>query len=368
MHWITLPLIISGVAAAAVDQEAAPAKVGEETDRDGKLFSVFQIVKFNNDACNAVDGTMGTCYTASECTAKGGTERGPCASGFGVCCVSVVDPCGTSAVSLNNSYIVNPGYPNNVGATGAADCSVQGTGVSTRAQSRETVLTSTGMLTSTYTLQKTNSDVVQFRLDFEEFEISDPAMGDCNNDTLMITGADAVTMKTLPTNLCGTLTGSHIYLSVKSLSVSDSVTITITLTSVATQKWRILLRQFESSDTDILAPRGCLQYYRNTTGDLMSFNYNNGNGELLNNQMYSMCIQQMDEYCDIALTENKFDLGGSSGSCDDSITLGTTQFCGSSLGTTAWNYTGSYMVPVMSDATNSAMNVGFSIGFILLPC
>ena len=52
------------------------------------VFSVFQIVKFNNDACNAVDGTMGTCYTASECTAKGGTERGPCASGFGVCCVS----------------------------------------------------------------------------------------------------------------------------------------------------------------------------------------------------------------------------------------------------------------------------------------
>jgi len=359
MHWITLPLIISGVAAAAVDQEAAPAKVGEETDRDGKLFSVFQIVKFNNDACNAVDGTMGTCYTASECTAKGGTERGPCASGFGVCCVSVVDPCGTSAVSLNNSYIVNPGYPNNVGAAGAADCSVQGTGVSTRAQSRQT------SNTYTWTISKASSDIVQFRLDFEEFEISDPASGDCNNDTLMITGADAVTLKTLPTNLCGTLTGSHIYLSVKSV---DTVTVTITLTSVASQKWKILSRQYDSTQTDYLAPRGCLQYYRDVSGDLMSFNYNDGNGELLNNQMYSMCIEQRDEYCDIALTENKFDLGGSSGSCQDSITLGTTQFCGSSLGTTAWNYTGSYMVPVMSDADNSAMNVGFSIGFILLPC
>ena len=51
------------------------------------MFSVFQIVKFNNDACTAVDGTMGTCYTASECTTKGGEERGNCASGFGVCCV-----------------------------------------------------------------------------------------------------------------------------------------------------------------------------------------------------------------------------------------------------------------------------------------
>lgn len=51
------------------------------------MFSVFQIVKFNNDACNAIDGTLGTCYTASECTANGGEERGNCASGFGVCCV-----------------------------------------------------------------------------------------------------------------------------------------------------------------------------------------------------------------------------------------------------------------------------------------
>ena len=51
------------------------------------VLSVFQIVKFNNDACEAVDGTMGTCYTAAECTNKGGEERGNCASGFGVCCV-----------------------------------------------------------------------------------------------------------------------------------------------------------------------------------------------------------------------------------------------------------------------------------------
>ena len=51
------------------------------------MFSIFQIVKFNNDACPAIDGTTGTCYTASECTANGGQDKGPCASGFGVCCV-----------------------------------------------------------------------------------------------------------------------------------------------------------------------------------------------------------------------------------------------------------------------------------------
>ena len=65
------------------------------------VFSVFQIVKFNNDACTAVDGTMGTCYTASECTTKGGEERGNCASGFGVCCV------GESTYKINSSITLS---------------------------------------------------------------------------------------------------------------------------------------------------------------------------------------------------------------------------------------------------------------------
>jgi len=34
----------------------------------------------------------------------------------------------------------------------------------------------------------------------------------------------------------------------------------------------------------------------------------------------------------------------------------------------AGNYTGSYNVPFMSDATNTAMDTGFSVGFVLLPC
>ena len=104
MNLVILPLMVAAAHAAA-PRAGPPAVAGEEGEhRDGKrespehvmidtdlgivsVFSVFQIVKFNNDACTAVDGTMGTCYTDSECTAKGGEERGKCASGFGVCCV-----------------------------------------------------------------------------------------------------------------------------------------------------------------------------------------------------------------------------------------------------------------------------------------
>merc|ERR1711994_254646 len=75
----------------------------------------------------------------------------------------------------------------------------------------------------------------------------------------LITGADPVTHKHLPTNLCGIHHGQHLYLSVKQ---STGVQITINLANVHTQKWKVLVRQYDSSQTDLLAPRGCLQYHR----------------------------------------------------------------------------------------------------------
>ena len=208
-------------------------------------------------------------------------------------------------------------------------------------------------------------------------------MGDCTNDTLTITGADAVTNKNLPTNLCGVLTGQHIYLSVKT---SSSVQLSIKLASIGTQKWKILLRQFDSTQTDYLAPRGCLQYYRADSGSIASFNSAGGSPELLNDHMYSICIAQNDAYCDVALTANSFDLTGTTGSCSDSIAFGFNVACGSSLtfstcntennssGSAQYiffslgNYTGSYMIPFMSDSDNSAMATGFEISYVLLPC
>ena len=59
----------------------------EEEARGGKTLSVFNVVKFPNDACGASNGFNGTCYTSSECSSLGGTASGTCASSFGVCCV-----------------------------------------------------------------------------------------------------------------------------------------------------------------------------------------------------------------------------------------------------------------------------------------
>ena len=74
------------------------------------VLSVFQIVKFKNEACPASSGETGVCFTEAECAAKGGVASGNCASAFGVCCVFTVSACG-GTVTQNNTYIQSPNYP-----------------------------------------------------------------------------------------------------------------------------------------------------------------------------------------------------------------------------------------------------------------
>ena len=150
------------------------------------------------------------------------------------------------------------------------------------------------------------------------FKTSLPSMGDCTNDTFTITGADSISMKNMPINLCGILTGQHLYVSVKTVS---SVKITMNLTSTGSQKYNILIRQYDSSQTDYLVPRGCLQYFRNDVGTISTFNNQASMGELLNNHMYSACIAQDDAYCDVSLTANNLVMTDSSGMCSDAVIL-----------------------------------------------
>merc|ERR1719427_1938646 len=88
------------------------------TSRQEKVFSLFSIVQFPNSACTSTSSTYsnGTCFTASECSSKGGTAQGNCAAGFGVCCIFSVSAT-ASTISENCTYIVNPSYPSNYAPT-----------------------------------------------------------------------------------------------------------------------------------------------------------------------------------------------------------------------------------------------------------
>eukprot|EP00095_Tigriopus_kingsejongensis_P000994 maker-scaffold39_size501901-snap-gene-4.20 protein:Tk00994 transcript:maker-scaffold39_size501901-snap-gene-4.20-mRNA-1 annotation:"glycoside hydrolase family 18 protein" len=65
-----------------------------------------------NTACVAVHSPpiSGVCYSRAECNHFGGSPKGNCAAGFGVCCVISKD-CG-SQVDRNCSFVKSPGYPN----------------------------------------------------------------------------------------------------------------------------------------------------------------------------------------------------------------------------------------------------------------
>jgi len=390
-------LLAAAVAATPVEKEqAAPlvqatrdsktAEVAEAgADREGKLFSVFEIVRFNNDACTGDDGKAGVCYTAAQCTSMGGSATGNCAMGFGVCCRILVDPTCPSDITTASATIVNPGYPNDVNTATATSCS-SSSATTRKAAPRiffPTTSTSTASSTSVtnvevsgtdtmyrWAMKKATTTVEQIRLDFVEFDIAPPIVGACTNESMTIMGADAVTNKILPDKLCGVLTGQHLYLSVKDLG-TDFVTIEITLSSNSTQQWEILVTQIEGDATADLAPRGCLQYFKEDAATFSSFNYDNGNGMLINDNQYSVCIMDNDAYCDVALTAGGFDMTETSGTCMDKIAFGTNVYCGSTFGTSGmatWNFTGSYQIPVFTDGDNSAMAMGFEISYVLLPC
>merc|ERR1712018_365759 len=85
-----------------------PENKTEEVKRDSKILPIFQVVRFPNDKCSGTSYN-GTCYTSEECSSRGGTSEGTCASGFGVCCTFALTSCGSTS-SDNNSYIVKSSF------------------------------------------------------------------------------------------------------------------------------------------------------------------------------------------------------------------------------------------------------------------
>jgi len=309
------------------------------SDREDKLFSVFQIVKFNNEECAASDGNSGVCFTAQECTARGGVATGTCAAGFGSCCVFKANTCG-GEVAQNVQYVESPNYPS------AAPTSTSG---------------------CKFTVAKCDTGVCQYKIDFVDVVLSDPAMGDCTNDTMKIMNLDSDSEKVVPDPLCGTLTGSSIYVNVNTTMNAPMFMFNIVNSA---SRWKIKVTQLQCTDTMNLAPPGCLTYDTTTAGTIMSFNNQNGNGEHLNNMMFSHCIKYQPGFCDVSLVASDFNLGTATGA-SDSIAFGTLASSGSTFGTSGaltWNFTGPYVIPVMTDGTNVEMDSGYSISYLLLPC
>lgn len=241
-------------------------------EKSGKLFSLFSVVTFKNKQCNSASGTTGTganrngtCYTQSECSSHAGTASGACASGFGVCCLFIVDSSGT--ITHNNSYIQNPSYPSAY----------------------------TGTSSFTWTVSKCQKDVCALRFDFETFTTAGPTDSiDATTcvDTFKVTASPSGDVTPV---ICGENTGSHIYMDIGPDSGAYA-TINMdwgTNTNSISRLWEIKVSQIECWSR-AKPESGCLQYYTGSTGRFTSFNFQQSSSSYwshLPSQLQHICIR-----------------------------------------------------------------------------
>jgi len=271
------------LAIISISYAIGEAKFGEENNvandtkaiRKQKQFSLFTIVTFPNDECAAQSGSTtgayyGTCLSSSECSANSGSVDGNCASGFGVCCTYRVKSCGSS-VTKNCTYIQNPGYSSTYTVTTTTSCS--------------------------YTVTPLSSDICQLRLDFQTFSTVVATTGICT-DSFKVTGNTMSSRTT--TNLCGTLTGQHLY--VENGRGTSGITVAFTIATTTTAlSWNIKINQIECSSTS-KAPTDCSQWYTGNSGTITSFN--RPGGTPLQSSLHSYCVRRNKGFCTILYQAN----------------------------------------------------------------
>jgi len=251
--------------------------------KEAKAFSLFNVVTFQNDACTSTSITTnsgarsGQCFTAEECTAKGGTASGGCAMGFGTCCLFTQTTCG-GQVDNNCTHIQNDGFP--TALTGTAQAALPN---------------------CNYQINKAQADVCSLRLDFLTFNTQAgdfaAATGGAAAGTMDSLGACRDTFSVVTnTNggdtpvICGQNDGQHMYIDIGP-SETASATIGFTfLALAATRSWEIKVTQLECGNP-MTPPDGCLQYHTGSAGQLTTFNFA-GNALHLADQNYNICIRQ----------------------------------------------------------------------------
>jgi len=264
-------LIISIILGTLVQGETGVEDTKPATIRDKKLFSLFTVVTFPNNECTAKSSTSstkvyGTCLTQSECTGRSGLSDGNCAAGFGICCTITKTTCG-SVISENRTYIQNPKYPTAEGVS----------------------------FSCTYTVNPVSSDICQLRLDFDFFDLTESTTtgstyGACL-DSFTMTGPTGRN----PMNLCGTLTGMHVY--IEQGRSTTATTLKFATGTAGGGSWKMKVSQIECHSLARANP-DCNQWFTGISGVVQSYNWPN---VMLQARHFNTCIRREKGYCGLSL-------------------------------------------------------------------
>jgi len=263
--------------------------------KDGKSIGIFNIVKFENDVCNADNQQMnGTCYTAEECASRDGVASGSCAEGYGVCCIITVS-CG-GRTNENCTYLSQAASttPNTDSDDLTRQCS--------------------------YSICPRTSSVNRIRLDLMTFMIAPPtgptaldgaaagtdlmdfAVGQCTGDTFQVGNSPVI---------CGANDGQHM---IVDSDGSSCVTALFSFGLAAVnRRYTIHVIQYESTN-EMGGPPGCLQFFTGATGLVQTFNWQTATTSVhLASQTYDVCVRKMIGMCVICWspeTSGVFDATG----------------------------------------------------------
>lgn len=257
--------IIVGIAYALVTLALATA--GPVDEKKARSISLFSIVQFNNDECQAASSTttQGICYSSTDCTSRGGTKDGNCAAGFGQCCTFIVSSTSGGTIAQNCSYLQNNGYPSTItSATSAV----------------------------TYTINPVITDICQLRFDVVNLKLDQTATTGVCTDTLAFTSPSGIS----PPTLCGTSSGDHVYSEVGKSSTGTKVVVTIASASTTTRSWKIKVTQIECYNPN-KPPTDCTQWYTATQGTFQTLGFSGG--LMPTNLNYGICFKGNLGFCGI---------------------------------------------------------------------
>merc|ERR1719291_172839 len=286
---IGVSLAVLASVCVAEPREPTLAEPLEEvnSDREGKVLPVFQVVKFPNDVCSGTTRN-GTCYTAEECSVKGGTTDGSCAAGFGVCCLFSLS-CGGSA-SQNQTYLVQTSVTTLTNPCSYTICPCSSNICRIRFDFTTMVLASA--VTGTVTIAPTAVGAAE--------SLNGQLVGDCVDDQFSITGGLSAGTPTI----CGTNTGYHMIVDADpSGNTCHKALFNIGGTTSTSRSWDIKITQYACGDTDKSGWPGCLQYYTATASNIQNFGFPptitavTSKVTHLSNQHYDICIRRGSGYC-----------------------------------------------------------------------
>ena len=101
--------------------------------------------------------------------------------------------------------------------------------------------------------------------------------------------------------ITGINTGAHMYVDM-GLATNNPITLTVVTSGESfSRSFSIQVTQIECNSLN-RAEAGCLQYFTGISGEVFSYNYNDGSGLMLSNTDYSICFRSERNFCGIQYT------------------------------------------------------------------